>query len=212
MAQPTLARTTFETSRALEFFSERELTMQIGFGRQHWPIALTKELIDNALDACETAGVAPEITVGMDGRSLTVADNGPGLPLSTIERSLDYMVRVSDKAHYVSPSRGQLGNALKCLWAAPFVARDTGDTESHIEIHTGTKVAHVAVSRDPLAQGPRVTLDVHEARSVKTGTSITVHWPGLAMHAISVRCPLGFFTEASLTCSVLTVCSIRMQL
>ena len=40
---------------------------------------------------------------------------------TTLERSLDYLVRVSDKAHYVSPSRGQLGNALKCVWAAPYV-------------------------------------------------------------------------------------------
>src|SRR5262245_11420346 len=34
---------------------------------------------------------------------------------------LDDAVRISDKSHYVSPTRGQLGNALKCLWAAPFV-------------------------------------------------------------------------------------------
>ena len=52
-----LERTTFETNRELEFFSEKELSMQIGHGRDLWPVALTKELIDNALDACETAGI-----------------------------------------------------------------------------------------------------------------------------------------------------------
>lgn len=45
---PTLDRTTFQMSRVLEFFSEKELQMQIGFPRQLWPIALLKELIDNA--------------------------------------------------------------------------------------------------------------------------------------------------------------------
>src|SRR5262245_30486668 len=109
-----LTRTTFEMHRALEFFTERELQMQIGFARWHWVVALTKELMDNGLDACETAGIAPELTVTLDDSTLTVHDNGPGLPEATLARSLDYLVRVSDKAHYVSPSRGQLGNALKC--------------------------------------------------------------------------------------------------
>jgi DNA topoisomerase VI subunit B len=59
----TLQRHTFTASRALEFFSEKELTMQIGHYRPFWHLALTKELIDNALDACEAAGVAPRIVV-----------------------------------------------------------------------------------------------------------------------------------------------------
>jgi len=54
----TFKRETFTTSRLLEFFTEKELTMQIGFSRPGWAIALLKELIDNALDACEGAGVA----------------------------------------------------------------------------------------------------------------------------------------------------------
>ena len=39
----TLDRTTFQMSRILEFFSEKELQMQIGFPRQAWPIALLKD-------------------------------------------------------------------------------------------------------------------------------------------------------------------------
>jgi hypothetical protein len=48
-----LERTTFTTSRAMEFVTEKELQMQIGHDRDLWPIALAKELIDNGLDACE---------------------------------------------------------------------------------------------------------------------------------------------------------------
>ena len=107
-----LSRATFETSRLLEFFTEKELTMQIGHPRRLWPLALVKELIDNALDACETADIAPEITVTIEPGAITVQDNGPGLPVATLERSLDYLVRVSDKTHYASPTRGQLGNAV----------------------------------------------------------------------------------------------------
>lgn len=109
----TLQRETFELSRALEFFSEKELTAQIGFSRPDWPVALFKELLDNALDAAESANIAPVIHAEMGNDALVVSDNGPGLPLAVLKKSLDYAVRVSDKTGYVSPSRGQQGNALK---------------------------------------------------------------------------------------------------
>ena len=86
----TLTRTTFETSRLIEFFSEKELQMQIGHPKFAWPIALAKELIDNALDACESANIAPEIEVTVENDSIAVQDNGPGLPEKTLKRSLDY--------------------------------------------------------------------------------------------------------------------------
>jgi DNA topoisomerase VI subunit B len=113
----TLQRTTFTTSRTLEFFTERELTMQLGVPPDRWGLAILKELIDNALDATEQTDQPPVITVTEDAEAhtLTVQDNGAGLPVATLEKSVDYTVRVSDKAYYVSPSRGQLGNALKCL-------------------------------------------------------------------------------------------------
>jgi DNA topoisomerase VI subunit B len=95
---PTLARTTFQTSRLLEFFSEKELAMQMGFPKEHWPIALLKELIDNPLDACETAGMLPDIAMTLEPDLLSIRDHGPGLPVATIERSLDSLVRVSEGA------------------------------------------------------------------------------------------------------------------
>src|SRR5262245_55620460 len=146
MGNVTLTRTTFEISRALEFFTERELQMQIGFPRWHWAMALTKELVDNALDECETAGVRAEITIAHDRRRLTVQDNGRGLPQAVIERSLDYLVRVSDKAHYVSPSQGQLGNALKCVWAVPYVLSRHG--KGCVTVETGSGQYQVEVELD----------------------------------------------------------------
>ena len=52
-----LDRATFTTSRALDFFSEKELTAQTGHGPAEWPLVILKELADNALDACEEAGI-----------------------------------------------------------------------------------------------------------------------------------------------------------
>jgi DNA topoisomerase VI subunit B len=61
-------------------------------------LALLKELLDNALDACETAGMLPDIAITLEPDALSIRDNGPGLPVATIERSLDYLVRVSEGA------------------------------------------------------------------------------------------------------------------
>ena len=171
-----LQRETFELSRMMEFFSDRELTAQIGHSRYYWPVALLKELLDNSLDACETANLAPVIRVELQDDTLIVADNGPGLPLATLEKSLDYTVRVSDKTGYVSPSRGQQGNALKTLWAAPFVATGSG----LIEVETAAYRREVRVTLDRIAQVPRMECNDAGLPDVKTGTRITVRWNGIA--------------------------------
>ena len=68
------------TSRAAEYFTVEELQAQTGQPASRFPEVVLKELLDNALDACETAGVAPEIDVadrlrpGAGG----AADRGPG--------------------------------------------------------------------------------------------------------------------------------------
>ncbi len=71
-----LERTTLRTSRLLDFCSEKELIAQTGHQIYAWPLVVLKELIDNALDACEEAGVAPEIDVCVDDVGITVVDNG----------------------------------------------------------------------------------------------------------------------------------------
>ena len=97
-----LERTTFETSRAAEYFDARQLSALTGVSQDEFANVCLKELIDNALDACETAGVPPEIGINArdeDGAiRLAVSDNGPGIPPEVVRKVLDYSVRVSDKA------------------------------------------------------------------------------------------------------------------
>jgi DNA topoisomerase VI subunit B len=172
----TLDRATFTTSRLLEFFSEKELAMQIGHPRRLWPVVLLKELIDNALDACEQAGVPPQIAVAIRANGLWVRDNGPGIPGEVVEQSLDYTVRVSNKAHYVSPTRGQLGNALKCAWAAPFVV----DGEYGLAVVDAAGVRHrIEISLDRIAQKPNLRR-TEGLSLVKNGTLIGLRWPEIA--------------------------------
>lgn len=139
-----LGRATFRTSRLLDFASEKELTAQTGHPSSEWPLVIIKELVDNALDACEEAGIAPEIAVRVGAHGITVSDNGPGLPAKVVEDILDFSVRVSSREAYVSPSRGAQGNALKTIVAMPFVLnRKAGRRHERRNgfVKTGTRVA-----------------------------------------------------------------------
>src|SRR5215203_1230424 len=121
-----LERTTFSASRAAEYFDARQLSTLTGVPTQEFANVILKELVDNSLDACETAGTSPEISVAVgDGGTpgairIHVSDNGPGIPSDVVRSLLNYDVRVSDKAAYRSPTRGAQGNALKTVIGIPY--------------------------------------------------------------------------------------------
>lgn len=164
-------RQTHRTSRALEYFSEKEIQMQIGVSKHSWPIAIIKELVDNGLDASEDVNILPDIQVNIDDNQICVQDNGPGLPAKTIEESLDFLYRVSDKSHYVSPSRGQLGNALKCIYAIPFILN--GD-HGGIGISTQGQIHKIEFTLNLLIQEPEVKYATEDA-FIKSGTNFKVN-------------------------------------
>ncbi len=63
----------------------------------YFAAVVLKELLDNALDACETAGVAPEIFVDpregdWGGPIISVTDNAGGIPPETVTSILDFNV------------------------------------------------------------------------------------------------------------------------
>ena len=119
-----LHRTTFEVSRASEYFDARQLSALTGVPQTEFASVCLKELVDNSLDACETAGVSPEIGIDVYGDEdtlrISVMDNGPGIPPELVHKVLDYNIRVSDKAAYRSPTRGAQGNALKTVIGIPY--------------------------------------------------------------------------------------------
>ncbi len=71
-----LQRTAFSTSRLLDFFSKKELVSQTGHQVGDWPLVILKELMDNALDACEEADPSPVIAVTVDKNGIEIEDNG----------------------------------------------------------------------------------------------------------------------------------------
>jgi DNA topoisomerase VI subunit B len=172
----SLERTTFTTSRLLEFCTRKELTIQTGKPIETWPIVVLKELIDNALDAAEEAGTPPRINVSVGDGTITVADNGPGIPSKTVNALLDFSVRVSSREAYVSPTRGAQGNALKTILAMPFVL---DGTVGRVEIAARGTSHAITFKVDTIRQMPVIGHD-RSASPVKNGTRVTVHWPKLA--------------------------------
>lgn len=168
-----LRRTVFSTSRAVEFLERRALQAQTGRPVHRFGDVVVKELLDNSLDAAETAGPAPEITVSsaVDGdiQWITVTDNGPGLPAEVIDRVLDFNVLVSDKNAYRSPSRGQQGNALKTVVGIPYAL---GVSDPVVIEARGVR-HEIAVALDP---GGNVVVE-HDTSDSATTTGTTVSVP-----------------------------------
>jgi hypothetical protein len=185
-----LERVTFRTNRLLEFCSEKELTAQTGHPPAEWPLVIVKELVDNALDACEEAGIAPIVSVSVDAEGIEVTDNGPGLPPQTVKDILDYTVRVSSREAYASPTRGAQGNALKTILAMPYALdREYGRVE--IEAKSFRHIIDFAVDR--VRQEP-VIEHCTEPAARAVGTAVRVRWPN-SPRSILVDAKARFFTN-----------------
>jgi hypothetical protein len=118
-----LDRTHFNISRAAEYFDVKELQAQTGQLVKAFGEVVLKELIDNALDACESVSIDPIIHIGIatvDNRMrLAVSDNGNGISEKVIANILNFDTRTSDKAAYKAPTRGAQGNAFKTIIGIP---------------------------------------------------------------------------------------------
>jgi hypothetical protein len=165
-------REMFSISRASEYFDARELQAQTGQPRYRFAAVVVKELIDNALDACETAGVVPEVEITVLHREaclvISVRDNAAGIGPETVARILDFSTRTSDKAAYRSPTRGAQGNALKTVIGIPHalgarmpILIEAQGIEHRIEARldpAGTPRIEPTTRAVPRQPGTRVTL------------------------------------------------------
>jgi hypothetical protein len=175
-----IERVAFTTSRLMEFCTEKELVAQTGAESYKWPRVVIKELVDNGIDACEEAEIAPVIKVtlasGKRGKPtrIIVEDNGPGMPTATIVGIIDYAVRTSSREAYISPTRGRQGNALKTILPMGYVLGGKVKGETWIEAR-GVK-HQILFTVNPIRQEP-IVKDVRTHSRIRTGTRVTVFWP-----------------------------------
>jgi DNA topoisomerase VI subunit B len=179
--EPKLTRVAFKVSRLMEFCSERELQNQTGHSLYDWPLVIGKEAMDNALDACEEAEVAPDIEVIVDPPGTIIfQDNAGGIDTETVKSILDYTIRVSSREAYVSPTRGAQGNALKTILAMSYVLdRKIGsdaDAAGITIIETRGIKHQIEFRVDHINNQPKIIHTTAES-PVKVGTKLTIRWP-----------------------------------
>ena len=177
-------RSTFVTSRLADFADPKRLATQIGHQPDEWPEVIVKELVDNALDACEGAGRAPKIGIVVTDHSIAGSDNGKGIPAKDVKQIANYATRTSSNAAYVSPTRGQQGNALQTLIAMGHAMSG----EPGITLIECLGVRHrITFSVDPISREPRVTHQ-HEEIDKADGTKITIFLPVSPQAKIDMQC------------------------
>jgi DNA topoisomerase-6 subunit B len=125
-------------------------------------VTAVKEAVDNALDACEEAGILPDIGVEVRERSgnlgVAVEDNGPGIVESQIARIFGKLLYGS-KFHKLSQSRGQQGMGIS---AAGMYGQLTVGKPVHIisRIEGDALASELYVSIDTAKNRP----DIHRKR------------------------------------------------
>jgi DNA topoisomerase VI subunit B len=168
----------------MEFCTKRELQNQTGHSVYDWPLVVLKELMDNALDACEEAEIAPVISMAVRPGAITIQDNGGGIETETIKSILDYAIRVSSREAYVSPTRGAQGNALKTILAMGYVLdREREDADGINNEAVGVTfietrgVKHrIEFRADHVTNQPKIT-HATTPSPIGVGTKITIRWP-----------------------------------
>ena len=147
-------------------------------------VTTVREAVDNALDACEEAGILPEILVEITDRgdSLLVAleDNGPGIVEGQIGRIFGKLLYGS-KFHKLSQSRGQQGMGIS---AAGMYGQLTTGKPMHIvsRVAGEERASELHVSIDTTRNRP----DIHRKRHVDWdrphGTRVEVEIEGRYQH------------------------------
>ncbi len=168
-----MSREAFTLNRQLEFFTESELAKQLGHQRHWWQAVLVAELIDNALDHCEEFGILPNISVIVRSDSISITDNGRGIPAEVVANMVDFESRTSSRLNYACPTRGAQGNAAKCLFALPYVINGS---RGSVEIDAAGVCHKIVATMDTIARTP-VIEHTTETGKVQIGTSIKVDLP-----------------------------------
>ncbi|HMP73793.1 MAG TPA: DNA topoisomerase VI subunit B [Kiritimatiellia bacterium] len=125
-------------------------------------LTAVKEAVDNSLDACEEAGILPEIAIDLEQLAenrfrVTVQDNGPGIVRNQIPKIFAKLLYGS-KFHRLRMSRGQQGIGISA--AGMYGQLTTGASTQILSRTKSGKAAHrIAVQIDTRNNKPAILSD-----------------------------------------------------
>ncbi|USN98843.1 MAG: DNA topoisomerase VI subunit B [Phycisphaeraceae bacterium] len=170
-----------------EFFAKNRHLL--GFDNPRKALLTTvKEAVDNALDACEEAGILPDIEVRIEELTapasanksgkyrVTITDNGPGIVRKQIENIFGKLLYGS-KFHRLKMSRGQQGIGISA--AGMYGLMTTGRPMVITTRPNAKKPAHhLELAMDTSKNKPEVTVDIETddllLTSSGTGTRVAI--------------------------------------
>ncbi len=160
-----------------EFFTKNRHLL--GFDNPRKALLTTiKEGVDNSLDACEEAGILPEVKVIIapgtedDRFRVTIEDNGPGILKKQIPMIFAKLLYGS-KFHRLKMSRGQQGIGISA--AGMYGQLTTGKPISIISKTSPSRPAHhYELEIDTKRNEPRIILDETIDWKVKRGTKVEI--------------------------------------
>ncbi|MDN5358483.1 MAG: topoisomerase subunit [Candidatus Diapherotrites archaeon] len=164
----------FKEHSVAEFFKKNKQMLGFSSKIRSFTTAV-HEYVSNALDACEEAGILPELyvqidKVGDDHYVLKVRDNGPGIPPNIVPKVFGKLL-AGTKFHRMIPTRGQQG--IGAAGVTMFAQMTTG------------KPVHVKTSRgDGVIWEMDVMIDVKRNEPiVKNRKSYEGEWRGTEVTA-----------------------------
>jgi DNA topoisomerase VI subunit B len=166
-SQPATAESMSRQQREIsvsEFFlKNRHL---LGFDNPRKALLTTvKEAVDNALDACEEAGILPEVSVDITQLAerrfrVEVTDNGPGVVRQQVPRIFAKLLYGS-KFHRLRMSRGQQGIGISA--AVMYGQLTTGTATRILSRLPRSRMAHLLeLQIDTRKNTPTILKDVEE--------------------------------------------------
>ncbi|MEN8159442.1 MAG: DNA topoisomerase VI subunit B [Myxococcota bacterium] len=163
-----------------EFFAKNRHLL--GFDNPSKALLTTvKEGVDNALDACEEAGIPPDVRVEIHQIDETrfrvvIEDNGPGIVKAQVPKIFGRLLYGS-KFHRLRQSRGQQGIGIS---AAGMYGLLTTGKPVHITTRTGDKkpAHHFQLVIDTKSNDPVVKKDEEVAWDRPHGTRVEIELEG----------------------------------
>lgn len=144
-----------------------------------------KEAVDNSLDACEEAGLLPDIHIevtelGRDRFLISVQDNGPGIVKKQIPNIFGKLLYGS-KFHRLKMSRGQQGIGISA--AGMYGMLTTGKPVEIISrTHQSKPAHHFWLQIDTKKNKPEVISDQEIEWDVEHGTQVSIQLEGKHTH------------------------------